>query len=134
MIVDKREHIRELDFRRIIKARYLASKRKSIRSFQPPKINFLATDYTEIIHWNTTTLSPPPLLRKFTNQEISFKTQIRWNFGKFPCHTQAVKQCVKLVTKASQKFIGSNSRDGFNRTTLLSSKSNFKVPKETEGR
>ncbi|GBN66641.1 hypothetical protein AVEN_76039-1 [Araneus ventricosus] len=52
-IVDKRDHIRELGFRIIIKARNLASKRKSIRSFQPPKINFLATDYIEMIHWNT---------------------------------------------------------------------------------
>ncbi|GBN65577.1 hypothetical protein AVEN_237948-1 [Araneus ventricosus] len=52
-IVDKRDHIRELGFGIIIKARNLASKRKSIRSFQPPKINFLATDYIEMIHWNT---------------------------------------------------------------------------------
>ena len=49
MIVDKRVHIRELDFRRIIKARSLASQRKFIRSFQPHKINFLGTDYTEMI-------------------------------------------------------------------------------------
>ncbi|GBO16977.1 hypothetical protein AVEN_138197-1 [Araneus ventricosus] len=38
VIVDKMDHIRELGFRRIIKARKLASKRKSVRSFQPPKI------------------------------------------------------------------------------------------------
>ncbi|GBM79045.1 hypothetical protein AVEN_264889-1 [Araneus ventricosus] len=48
----------------------------------------------------------------------------------------------ELVTEASQKFVGSNSRDSFIRTTLLSrssmpgfsSKSYFKVLKETKGK
>ncbi|GBL63890.1 hypothetical protein AVEN_229489-1 [Araneus ventricosus] len=60
MIVDKRDHIRELGFRIVIKARNLASKRKSVTSFQPPKTKFLFTDYIEMIHWNTITLSAPP--------------------------------------------------------------------------
>ncbi|GBL98681.1 hypothetical protein AVEN_19724-1 [Araneus ventricosus] len=147
MILDKRDHIRELGFRRIIKARNLASKIKSIRSFQPPKINFPATYYIEMIHWNSITLSPPFLLRICSNQEIWSKVQsvgtaVERNFVKFPCHTQGVELCVKLVTEASQKAVGSNYRDGFIRTTLLSrssmpsfsSKSYFKVPKETEGK
>ncbi|GBN38421.1 hypothetical protein AVEN_69397-1 [Araneus ventricosus] len=50
MIVDKKDLVRELDFRRIIKARNLSSKRKSIRSFQPPKMNFPATYYIQMIH------------------------------------------------------------------------------------
>ncbi|GBO06611.1 hypothetical protein AVEN_162316-1 [Araneus ventricosus] len=50
MIVDEREHIRELGFRRTIKVKNLASKRKSVSSFQPPNVSFLATDYTEMIH------------------------------------------------------------------------------------
>jgi len=95
MIVDKRVHIRELGYRRIIKARSLASKRKFIRSFQPPKINFFATDYTEMIDWNTTTLFPPPLLRRVSDEDIwskiqSGETAAEWNFEKFPCYTQAV--------------------------------------------
>ncbi|GBM51386.1 hypothetical protein AVEN_168772-1 [Araneus ventricosus] len=100
-----------------------------------------------MIHWNTITLSPPPLLRRFSNHEIWSKVQsggtaAEWNFDKFPCHTQAIEQCVKLVTQASQKAVGSTSRDGFIRTTLLSrssmpsfsSKCYFKIPKETEGK
>ncbi|GBN72343.1 hypothetical protein AVEN_270940-1 [Araneus ventricosus] len=105
MIVEKRDHIRELGFRIIIKARNLAFKRKSIRSFQPPKTNFLATDCIEMIHWNTITFSTQPLLRRFSNQEIWSKVQsggtvTEWNFDKFPCHTQAVERDVKLVTEA----------------------------------
>ncbi|GBN79721.1 hypothetical protein AVEN_23248-1 [Araneus ventricosus] len=104
-----------------------------------------------MIHWNTTSLSPPPLLRRFTNQEIwsyvqSGGTAAEWNFEKFPCQTQAVERGVVIgnlfVTEASQKVVGSNSRDGFIRTTLLSicsipgfsSKSYFNVLKETEGK
>ncbi|GBN08130.1 hypothetical protein AVEN_16161-1 [Araneus ventricosus] len=60
MIVDKRDHIRELGFRIIIRARNITSKRRSVRSFQPPKNKFLDTDDIEMIHWNAITLSPPP--------------------------------------------------------------------------
>ncbi|GBL62395.1 hypothetical protein AVEN_101522-1 [Araneus ventricosus] len=100
-----------------------------------------------MIHWNTTSLTSPSLLQRFTNQEIwswvqSGGTAAEWHFDKFPCHTQAVERGVKLVTEASQKVVDSNSRDGFIRTTLLSistmpgfsSKSYFKVLKETEGK
>ncbi|GBM40310.1 hypothetical protein AVEN_23876-1 [Araneus ventricosus] len=84
MIVDKRDYIRELGFRIIIKAGNLASERKSIRSFQPPKTNFLAADYIEMIHWNTIILSPPPLLRRFS-RDLEEESRnlvygpIRWN-------------------------------------------------------
>ncbi|GBO01256.1 hypothetical protein AVEN_207573-1 [Araneus ventricosus] len=99
-----------------------------------------------MIHWNSITLSPPALLRRFSSQEIWSKVQsvgtaAEWNFDKFPCHTEAMKRCVKLVNEASEKIVSSNSRDGFMKTTLLSRssmpsfsrKSYFKVPRETEG-
>ena len=35
-----------------------------------------------------------------------------------PCHTQAVERCIKLVTEASCRVYGKNSRDGFVRTTI----------------
>ena len=36
-----------------------------------------------------------------------------------PCHSQAVKRCVKMVTEASSSLFGQSSRDGYIRTTLL---------------
>ncbi|GBM38078.1 hypothetical protein AVEN_40957-1 [Araneus ventricosus] len=100
-----------------------------------------------MIQWSTIALSPPPLQRRFMNQEIWSQVQsggiaAEWNFDKFPCHTEADERYVKLVTEASQKVVSSNSTDGFIRTTLLSRssmkcfsrKSYFKVPKETEGK
>ncbi|XP_050502649.1 uncharacterized protein LOC126881949 [Diabrotica virgifera virgifera] len=141
MIVDERAHIRELGLRRIIKSRTVASNKKLVRTFKPPKLNFQANEYYEIIDWTTTAISPPPLLRRVSDEEMWAKistanTPEEWNFHKFPCHTQAVERCVKLVTEASSKLVGAKNRDGFIRTTLLSrasmpsfsSKQDFKVP------
>ena len=50
---------------------------------------------------------------------IKSGTGAEWNFDKFPCHTQAVERCVKVVTEASQKNVA-KSRDGFIRTMVLS--------------
>lgn len=138
MILDERYHIRELGYRRILKGRQSAKKKK-IRVFVPPKINFEARDYTEIIDWQSCKLTPPPLLRNVTDEEIKlfvnqdFKPIM--DFKKFPCHTQAVERCVKLVTEASSKVCGHSARDGFIRSTLVSrqnmpefsSKAQFKV-------
>lgn len=68
----------------------------SVRNFQPPKIILLATDYIEMIHWNTSTLSLPPLLQEVTDQDILLKIQsggtaAEWSFDQYPCHTQAVE-------------------------------------------
>lgn len=124
MIVDEREHIRELGYRRILKARQTASKGKTIRNFVPPKINFQATDYTEIIHWNTCLVYPPPMLREVCEDDIksliNSDTKPMRDIKKFPCHTQAVERCVKLVTEASNKVCGHEARDGYIRSTLLS--------------
>lgn len=41
---------------------------------------------------------------------------------KFPCHTEAVERCVKLVTEASTSVCGQKKRDGLIRVRLLSRK------------
>ncbi|GBN90164.1 hypothetical protein AVEN_89841-1 [Araneus ventricosus] len=45
-----------------------------------------------------------------------------WHFIKFPSHTQAVEQIVKLVIEACRKRVGPQNRDGFIRATLESRK------------
>lgn len=110
----------------------------------PPKLNFKAQDYSEIINWMDCDLSSPPLLKDISDDEIKSHIQsdsvpnwdITFKTFAFPVHTQAVERCVKLVTEASGKVCGAESRDGFIRTTLLSRstmpnfahKSDFKVP------
>ena len=142
MIFDERKHIRELGLRRVLKARQTKSKGKSIRNFIPPTLNFEAHDYTEIIHWNTAKLSSPPLLRGVSNEEINSCITTGdmpdWNVQNYPCHTQAVERCVKLVTEASSNVCGPQSRDGFIRATLksrsmmpdFSTKSQYKLATE----
>lgn len=125
MITDERLHIRELGFRRVLKARSVENNSKSaVRIFHTPTLNFEAKDYSELIDWSKCKVSPPPMMRKLTTETISTylrnKTLPEFEFMNFPCHTQAVERCVKLVTEASDKVCGQDNRDGFIRTTMLS--------------
>lgn len=92
MALDEREHIKELGLRRILKARQNLQKGKSIRSFMTPKLNFDASDYSEIIQWSSCKVTSPPLLRDITDKTLSelIKTREKpdWKFDVFPCHTQ----------------------------------------------
>ncbi|GBM91675.1 hypothetical protein AVEN_122282-1 [Araneus ventricosus] len=124
MLVDEREHIWELSHRRILKARQIVPKKETDRNFVPPKINFQASDYIEIINWNSCVVYPQPMLRDLSEDDIkslinSETTPIR-EIQKFPCHTQGVERCIKLVTEASNKVCGHEARDGYIRATLKS--------------
>ncbi|GBO43126.1 hypothetical protein AVEN_51778-1 [Araneus ventricosus] len=142
MLVDEREHIRELGYKKILKARQIAPKKKTVRNFLPPKINFQASDYIEITNWNSCVEYSPPMLRDLSEDDIeslinSDTMPIR-EIQKFPCHTQAVERCIKLVTEASNKVCGREAREGYIRATLkstsvipnISKKSDFKCVKK----
>lgn len=61
-------------------------------------------------------------------------------FERFPCHTQAVERCVKIVTEASLAVCGEVSRDGFIRSRLegrhlmpvFNTKSDYRVTLQTD--
>ncbi|GBL94044.1 hypothetical protein AVEN_185018-1 [Araneus ventricosus] len=145
MLVDEREHIRELGYKKILKARQIILKRKTVRNFIPPKINpqlHYASDYIEIINWNSCVVYPPPMLRDLSEDDIksliNSDTMPIKEIQKFPCHTQTVERCIKLVIEASNKVCGRESRDGYIRATLksrsvmlnISKKSYFKCVKK----
>jgi len=144
MLVDDREHIRELGYRRILKARNVLPKKKTVRSFVTPNLNFEAQDYTEIIDWNSCALHPPPMLRNLSEDDIReiirSATKPVGEIQKFPCHTQATERIVKLVTEASSKVCGFENRDGYIRSTLksqsampqFSTKSDFKCVRDLQ--
>lgn len=120
MLGDERLHIRELGLRRILKCR--TTHPQAVRTFQVPKINFEATDYTELIHWQAVAVTEPPITRKFSTEdlrEMIAEIPEKINLFKMPCHTQAVERCVKLVTEASLAVCGSDARDGFIRNRIL---------------
>ncbi|GBM81797.1 hypothetical protein AVEN_145963-1 [Araneus ventricosus] len=124
MLVDEREHIRELGYRRILKARQIVPKKKTVRNFVPPKINFQASDYFEIINWNSYVVYPPPMPQDLSEDDtkslISSDTMPIREIEKFPCHPRSVERCIKLVTEASNKVCGHETRDVYIRETLKS--------------
>lgn len=124
MVLDERVHVRQLAFRRLLKARKQEPKGKSVRTFQPPTINFAASNYIELIDWSKCKLTPPPIISKVSTQSLEelINTIVLPEFEliKFPCHTQSVERIVKLVTESCTKVCGEENRDGFIRTTLLS--------------
>ncbi|KAK3925578.1 Bis(5'-nucleosyl)-tetraphosphatase, symmetrical [Frankliniella fusca] len=83
-----------------------------------------AQDYTDMIDWSSTTIYSPPILRNIKNEEIQSLIDSgempQWDVTRFPCHTQAVERCVKLVTAASEKRVGFKSRHDFITSTLKS--------------
>ena len=126
MINDERSYIRELGWRRILKAKKMGY--KGIRRFKLPHLVFESTDYVNMINWQENEITEPPLCKKLTNTEIenNIRNKTLICFPALPSHTQAVERTVKLVTDASQKVIGRENRDG-HINALLTSRS--KLPK-----
>ncbi|GBM07467.1 hypothetical protein AVEN_206266-1 [Araneus ventricosus] len=108
MTQDNTKLIRELGLLRILKARQLDQKRTTIRTFMPPKLNFKAQDYSEIINWIDCDLSSPPLLKDSSDDEIKSHIQSdsvpNWDITFKTCPVRkSSERCVKLVTEASGK-------------------------------
>ncbi|GBM13456.1 hypothetical protein AVEN_40400-1 [Araneus ventricosus] len=69
-------------------------------------------------------VTEPPITADLTVEElksIAENGSIKdLQFYKFPCHTQSVGHCVKLVTEAASTFCLSHDRDSFIRNTMAS--------------
>ena len=129
MLTDDRPEIRELALRRILKARKQETG-SQMRLFSVPILNFQATSYIEMIDWGNIPITEPPITMDIADETLI--TMIRAHstptleFARYPCHTQAVERHIKLVTEASERVCGQESRDGFIRTRL---QSRSKMPK-----
>ena len=81
------------------------------------KLNFAADDYSTLIDWQTSAITEPPLTTElsqiFLMDLVANHNVPVMNFPKFPCHTQSVERCVKLVTESCAAVCGANSRHGF---------------------
>lgn len=117
MLTDSREYVRELAVRRIIKARQ--NKQPSTRIFKIPKLNFSALDYIDLIEWREYCVTEPPITMSKSYEELKEMVHSKiQHLGQFPCHTQAVERCVKVITNASSKVCGGLARDGFIRAKM----------------
>lgn len=120
MLQDSAPHIRELALRRVLKARKESTGQK-VREFCLPKLREDAPNYYGLIDWASEKITEPPITMKYSDEEISHIIAEGGNFPeieKYPCHSQAVERCVKIVTEASLSVCGSEARDGFIRTRI----------------
>ena len=80
-------------------------------------MNFKANDYIDLIDWQQTDISEPPLLADVRLEDIELfvagGSVPVMDFPKYPCHTQSVERCVKLVTEAALSVCSTATRDGF---------------------
>lgn len=119
MLSDDRQHIRELAVCRILQAR---NENINERHFQLPKLYFGTDDYSNMIDWSKETITQPPIIRDFSNEEISNIVNQPLNTITIPCHSQGVERLINIVTLASQHRIGYNSRHEYILNTLESRK------------
>jgi len=77
-----------------------------------------------MIDWTTVRVTKPPVTMSISDNDLQ---EFVWEpttpvvtFDRYPCHSQAVERCIKVVTEASQSVGGKNRRDGFIRTRLES--------------
>ena len=120
MIDDNSATVRELGYRRILKAKE-SSQYESVRSFVLPKLRFDAEEYHQMIDWQAIDVTEPPTLKKVPITEIKALIEMKekpQGMPNFPCHTQAVERAIKLVTDASASVVGHENRDGYIRARI----------------
>lgn len=123
MISGTNDAYKELAWRRILRSREEKAPTGRIRTFRVPKLNINASSYIDLINWNDTCLSEPPLTVSISSNEIKEMITTK-NFSfecpKLPCHTQSVERHIKLVTEASSSVCGQSNREGFIQNKLKS--------------
>ncbi|GBO23346.1 hypothetical protein AVEN_235140-1 [Araneus ventricosus] len=111
MLHDSRKHIRELAVRRILAARDKKTKNSGgLRFFKLPKLNFEAADYIDLIDWSNSVVTEPPLTMHIKDKDLREMCKEEQfpvlTFEEFPCHTQPVERCVKLISEAAMNVCG----------------------------
>ena len=73
------------------------------------------------MNFNESNVSEPPLTKNLTDEEVQYIVTEPIRF-KHPCHSQAVKRHMRLVTEASRVASTFKRRDGFIRQRIRSQK------------
>ena len=63
---------------------------REVREYRPPVVNFNAQDYVDITDWNSTSITPPPVLFDFPDEQIESAIQnlgFVYDLLEYPCHT-----------------------------------------------
>lgn len=129
MLNDTDKCVRRKGWTSIVSARETNVIQESVRYFRVPKINFSCRNYTELIDFENSIDTNPPILLDLplTRADIdvlSEKPLLEHEFAasinNIPSHTQAVERSVKLVTESAQKVCGETGRDGLIFNTISS--------------
>ncbi|GBL82439.1 hypothetical protein AVEN_252575-1 [Araneus ventricosus] len=114
---DSRKHIRELAVRRILDARDKKTNNSGgLRFLKLPKLNFEAADYIDLIDFSNCVVTEPPLTVHIKDKDLREMYEEQFpvlTFEKFPCHTQSVERCVKLISEAAMNVSGETARDEY---------------------
>ena len=91
----------------IIKARARAAKKSEIRPYHPPKLNFNAESFLEMIDLSSTDVTAPPLLRDFSNKDLrQYALDGGIPIPDIPCHSVNNERHVQDTSKAAKLAVG----------------------------
>ena len=113
-LTDDNIEIRRNAVQRIIAARR-STELDKVRKFSKSDVvlKFDANDYFNMIDWNLSKVTPPPLMSSVSSEELIKSAEIGpVSVPALPCHTQAVERLVREVSLASGRVFGHNARHG----------------------
>lgn len=90
-----------------------------IRKFTVPEINFNAKNWPEILIWDVSKMTEPPLTTNLTERDLIMVIKTPLKVPQFKCHTQMVERAVKEVTKVSVKAIDQKKQESLVKATLI---------------
>ncbi len=82
MLNDDEQHIRSNAVKLLLEAR--KKEVSSIRKYEIPALNFEVRSYHELISWDDTELSFPPVLQKFSDEELNQMVFTKPNLIRYP--------------------------------------------------
>lgn len=122
-LADSDISVRRFAAQKVINVRMSHREADSVRKVSRSlfSINFDANNYHDLVNWDDSVITSPPVLGNFSDDELL--TMIEEGplpVPKLPCHSQAVERTVKEVSRVSSKVYGHDSRHGMIVSTLRS--------------
>ena len=106
MLGDEREEVRRRGVLRIKKARREFNPDQHPRQFIPPKVQFEAKNYFDLIDWESEPCTEPPLTIDMSLDTIMAAIGELLKLPPYPNHTQAVERLVRVVCEVASKRVG----------------------------
>ena len=111
MTADQDPQVRDRAVQLIMQCRQ--QPREQVRPFLLPKVNFSASNFTELLDWKVEDITEPPLTMNLSDEEVQGIRSAPLDMGAFPVHTVAVERAVKVVTEAAGAVVGERQRHGW---------------------